>query len=235
MKTLPQTYKQFLPAMLGLAALGTVTSASAATVGVVESDHVNAYMAWAGPAGSSAGSWGFADATASYSSDVLTLGAATVNDSNDYWFPGCASGPDCTGIAGDKTMTASTFTEVADLTFAPGETVTFDFDVISNTLVSGYTVEAFIIDFTSDFGFNTSDTLAVTGPGSYSLSHTLSTDPGVNGVTQWGFRVVGANVWSTDVAAQGNIEIATTAVPVPAAAWLFGSALAGLVAVRRKK
>ena len=33
----------------------------------------------------------------------------------------------------------------------------------------------------------------------------------------------------------GIIVPDTTAVPVPAAAWLFGSALAGLVAVRRNK
>jgi hypothetical protein len=32
-----------------------------------------------------------------------------------------------------------------------------------------------------------------------------------------------------------QIDAVTAAVPVPAAAWLFGSALAGLVAVRRKK
>lgn len=232
MKILSKIYKQVLPAAFSVLALGTVTSASAATVGVDPATHTSAFMGWGGPAGNGGSVWGFADSGASHSPGVLTLTATPINDPDPYWYP-LGGGP---GAVGDKIMTASNFSEVADGTFGLGETVTFSFEVLSNTLVSGYSVQAFISDFTSDFGYNETTSYDITSTGFHSFDHVISSDPGVNGVSQWGFRVVGPNVWGTDVAAQGNIQIAhVNAVPVPAAAWLFGSALIGLVGIKRKK
>jgi hypothetical protein len=58
----------------------------------------------------------------------------------------------------------------------------------------------------------------------------------MNGISHWGFTVVGPNIWPTDLAAQGNIQITNvSAVPVPAAARLFGTALIGLVRIKHKK
>ena len=64
----------------------------------------------------------------------------------------------------------------------------------------------------------------------FSYSYTIAP-----GATRLKLVLLGVNTDS--VMGYDNVSItnATSAVPVPAAAWLFGSALAGLVAVRRKK
>jgi len=48
---------------------------------------------------------------------------------------------------------------------------------------------------------------------------------------QFGFETIGPDVWSTDVAPYGSIQI--TAVPEPATAGLLGLALLGLLGSRR--
>jgi len=64
----------------------------------------------------------------------------------------------------------------------------------------------------------------------FSYSYTIA--PGATRL-----KVVLLGVNADSVMGYDNVTVtnATSAVPVPAAAWLFGSALAGLVAVRRKK
>lgn len=53
----------------------------------------------------------------------------------------------------------------------------------------------------------------------------------VNGITAVGGRLAG--VGDQLLGADGNLQL--QAVPVPAAAWLFGSAVAGMVSLRRRK
>ncbi|MDA9820854.1 VPLPA-CTERM sorting domain-containing protein [Pseudomonadales bacterium] len=70
---------------------------------------------------------------------------------------------------------------------------------------------------------------ANTGSGWETFSYSYTIAPGA---TRLKVVLLGVNIDS--VMGYDNVTI-TNAVPVPAAAWLFGSALAGLVAVRRKK
>jgi len=70
---------------------------------------------------------------------------------------------------------------------------------------------------------------ANTGSGWETFSYSYTIAPGATRL-----KVVLLGVNADSVMGYDNVTI-TNAVPVPAAAWLFGSALAGLVAVRRKK
>ena len=74
------------------------------------------------------------------------------------------------------------------------------------------------------------DQIAVnTGSGWETFSYSYTIEPGATRL-----KVVLLGVNTDSVMGYDNVTV-TNAVPVPAAAWLFGSALAGLVAVRRKK
>ena len=228
MKTLPKIAKHVLTAILSLIALSSASSASAITVDI---DPTTFNRGWVSNS-LGAGFWDFSDLSASHDNGILTLGAVPINDPDPFWFIG-GGGP---GVAGRQNMSASSFTEVTHDFFSPGEIVTFNFEVLSNTFVSDYTVVAFILDLNINDNTIIADSITISDPGTYSLDYTVSTDPRVNGLSNWGFTVYGPNVWPTDLAAQGNIQITNvSAVPVPAAAWLFGSALIGLVGINRKK
>ena len=72
---------------------------------------------------------------------------------------------------------------------------------------------------------------ANTGSGWETFSYSYTIAPGATRL-----KVVLLGVNTDSVMGYDNVTaLRTNAVPVPAAAWLFGSALAGLVAVRRKK
>lgn len=216
-------------AIFGIAALGMASSASAVSVGVDPANlnlgYMNVFELPANGSGFVFGSpWGFADLTASYSGSTLTLGPNSIADPDPFWYVG-GGGP---GAPGNKEMHANSFAEAAAGVYA-GQTLDFSFNVLSNTTTSAHNVYAFILDFNSDFSFNQETLVEITGPGVYNLSQLI--DQG--GATQYGFRFVGENVWSTDVGPFGTVEIA--AVPVPAAVWLFGSGLLGLVGIARRK
>ena len=80
---------------------------------------------------------------------------------------------------------------------------------------------------------NSGDQFAAnTGSGWETFSYNYTIAPGATRL-----KVVLLGVNNDSVMGYDNVTVlnGTAAVPVPAAAWLFGSALAGLVAVRRKK
>jgi len=118
---------------------------------------------------------------------------------------------------------------LASMGLTAGETYNFQFDMISGTAgVTGIKVESWAngggIDNSGEINFNGNGTDWAT----YSIDYTIAAGADSfkivlvgNAAAQTSFDNVGVNVPS--------------AVPVPAAAWLFGSALAGLVAVRRNK
>jgi len=118
---------------------------------------------------------------------------------------------------------------LASMGLTAGETYNFQFDMISGTDgVTGIKVESWAagagIDNSGEIDFNGNGTDWAT----YSIDYTIAAGADSfkivlvgNAAAQTSFDNVGVNVPS--------------AVPVPAAAWLFGSALAGLVAVRRNK
>jgi PEP-CTERM motif len=170
-------------------------------------------------------SWGTADLTATFSGPVLTLGPNTINDPNPFWYSP-SGGP---GAIGNKTMDANMYVETTGV--FTGQTLTFDGDVLANTLFghvnqlgNGWTSVAFIKDFAPDY----SSSVSVTAPlvnGIFSLSLSTINDPTRH--IQYGFETIGPDVWSTDVAPYGNIQI--IAVPEPSALAVIGvGALAAL-------
>jgi hypothetical protein len=173
--------------------------------------------------------WGTADLTATFSGPVLTLGPNTIGDPNSFWYTP-SGGP---GAIGNKTMDASFYQDTTGI--YTGQTLTFNGSVIANTLVgqvnqlgNGWTAVAFVKDFAPDYSSFVGATAALT-PGNFSVSLATINDPARH--IQWGFEVIGPDVWATDVGNYGTIKV--TAVPEPASAALLGLGLLGLVVGRR--
>jgi hypothetical protein len=143
--------------------------------------------------------WGVADLVANFSGTTLTLAPNSVNDPNSFWYLP-SGGP---GSVGNKIMDANLYVEIPIDTVS-GQTVTFEGEVLANTLTSEHVATAFIRDFAPDYStFNTS-TVPLT-PGPFSVS--LATDPGAGRHVQYGFNFNGRNVWITDVAPYGTVQI----------------------------
>ena len=118
---------------------------------------------------------------------------------------------------------------LASMGLTAGETYTFQFDMISGEAgTTGIKVESWgagaSLDNSGEIDFNGNGTDWAT----YTYDYTINAAADA-------FKIVlvgnsGGNTSFDNV----GVNVAS-AVPVPAAAWLFGSALAGLVAVRRNK
>jgi hypothetical protein len=67
--------------------------------------------------------------------------------------------------------------------------------------------------------------------GVFSISLATIADPTRH--VQYGFETVGPDVWATDVAPFGNVQV--TAVPEPTTMTLIGLGLVGLIVVGRRK
>jgi hypothetical protein len=175
--------------------------------------------------------WGTADLTATFAGSVLTLGPNTINDPSSFWYSP-SGGP---GSVGNKTMDANMYIETTGL--YGGQTLTFTGDVLANTLFghvnqlgNGWTSVAFIKDFSSDY----SSSVSITAPlvnGVFSISLATINDPTRH--IQYGFETIGPDVWSTDVAPYGSIQI--QAVPEPSGVALLGLAALGLIGSRRMR
>ena len=80
----------------------------------------------------------------------------------------------------------------------------------------------------------TTNTLLLTGSSNFILG--LSTDNGASWLADASVVALGANAYSVTFGTGANvIEVDVQIIPVPAAVWLFGSGLLGLVAVARRK
>lgn len=144
--------------------------------------------------------WGVADLTATFpDASTVVLGPNTIGDPDPYWYIG-GGGP---GAPGNKIMEANLYGQVDDA--FGGQTVNFSGMVVANTLTSAHTAIAFIRDFAPDFS-SFVETTAPLAPGFFSLS--LNTDAGAGRHVQWGFQMVGVNVWVTDVGPFGTVTIA---------------------------
>lgn len=173
--------------------------------------------------------WGTADLTATWSPSSLTLGTNNIGDPNAYWYVGGGA----PGAQGNKIMDANMYVQVADGAFS-NQTVTFTGNVVANTLFgqtdslgNGWTSVAFIKEFTADYSSFTQTTVSLT-TGSFSISKAISSNAANH--VQYGFQTIGSNVWITDAAAKGNIQI--QAVPEPTSMLALG---AGLAFLRRRK
>ena len=181
--------------------------------------------------------WGTADLNSTFPSATdVTLSPNTIGDPDPYWYTP-AGGP---GSVGNKIMDASLYAE--DTGTLNGETVVFTADVLSDTLTllnnpsnydantNGWTAIAWIKDFAPDYSVAIETNVVIT-PGVFSLSMDTINDPTRH--VQYGFTVVGPNVWSTDVAPYGDIQIA--AIPEPATMGLVGIFGAGILWFRRRR
>jgi Dockerin type I domain len=144
--------------------------------------------------------WGVPDLTATFSGAVLTLGPNSVNDPNPFWYTP-SGGP---GATGNKICDATIYQEQTD-TFA-GQQVVFTGTVLANTLANGYTSMAFIKDFSPDYSSFRTATVPLT-PGVFSVS--LATGPQLGRHVQFGFETIGPDVWITDRAPIGTVQVTT--------------------------
>jgi hypothetical protein len=172
-------------------------------------------------------SWGTVDLCANWSGPTLTLSPNTIGDPNPFWYTP-AGGP---GSVGNKIMDANMYVELGSF---PGQTLTFEGNVIANTLFghvdangNGWTSVAFIKDFAPDYSSFNSVTVPLVG-GYFNISMATVNDPARH--VQYGFETIGPDVWVTDVGPFGNIQI----IPEPGTLALAGLGL-GLAALLRRR
>ena len=118
---------------------------------------------------------------------------------------------------------------LASMGLTAGETYTFQFDMISGAAgTTGIKIES----WAAGAGIDNSGEIDFDGNGTdwetYTHDYTIAA-----GADAFKIVLLGNTAAQTSFDNVG-VQVAS-AVPVPAAAWLFGSALAGLVAVRRNK
>jgi hypothetical protein len=140
---------------------------------------------------------------------VLELGPNTIGDPNEFWYQdtcNCATdplNPGGPGQAGNKIMEANMYVEETDT--LNGQTVTFEGNVLSNSFTFEHETIAFIKDFAPDYSSFTEEIAFLDAPGPFSISLPTSADLGRH--VQYGFQTIGPNVWVTDVAPFGIVEI----------------------------
>jgi len=170
--------------------------------------------------------WGTAALPATFSGAVATLGPNINIDQTDpidsYWW----QAPNTGTSPGNHIMAGSFYVE--DDNFVGGN-VNFIGDVLSNTLVSPYTSEAFIDDFTPSYSLVNTVTVPLT-PGDFSLN--LNITPG--DVLQYGFITTGPNARAAAAPADGEVQVTAAVVPEPATLGIVGAVALSLLARRRR-
>ncbi|GAB4386104.1 MAG: hypothetical protein Kow0022_14210 [Phycisphaerales bacterium] len=175
--------------------------------------------------------WGVADLPAVFDDSVpqVTMYPNSINDPNEFWYQDpTGSGnpnPGGPGAPGNKIMQANLYQEVTGA--YSGMTVTFSGFVTSNTFTDAHQAFIFIRDFAPDFS-SLNEVMIPAAVGAFSISLDTIADP--NRHVQWGFQVVGVNVWITDIEPFGSVTFSS--VPAPASIALIG--LAGAVTRRRR-
>ena len=142
--------------------------------------------------------WSTADLSASFSGANLILKPNSISDPAAYWYVG-GGGP---GRPGNKIMDANMYVEKTNN--LSGKTVVFKGNVLSNTLTGAHQSFAFIKDFAPDYSSSVSVQVPLTN-GVFKLI--LDTLPGTGRHVQYGFETFGVNVWASDSAAFGSVQI----------------------------
>jgi hypothetical protein len=145
--------------------------------------------------------WGPADLVATFSGSTMKLSPNTVGDTNSFWYTPMGQ----PGATGNKIMEANMYVETNDGSLS-GQTLTFTGNVIANTLANSHTAVAFIKDFMPDYSSFTVSSVPLSGTGVFSISLATAVDPTHH--VQYGLQVTGPDVWVTDVAPYGNVQIA---------------------------
>jgi len=180
---------------------------NAQTVTFSSTNLTDAYMSWTptaytvanypGDGGSGSGVWSLPALPAVFSSNTLTISpnVNTYAAGNTYWV-----NPDGTGA---NQMDGAVYNETAGNYV--NATVTFTFDVLSNTLASGYSADAFIKDFGPGYAYNGEQTVNLT-PGVDSVTYPVTGgSPGE--IVQFGFEVIGPDANPATVASLGSVVI----------------------------
>lgn len=148
--------------------------------------------------------WGTSDLRAVFSGNILTLSPNTIAPPNglgdDFWYR-----PDGSG---NKKMEANMYVELNG--GLGGQTITFTGTVAANSLTADHTVIAFIKDFAPDYSTSNQSTVVLT-PGVFNISLATINDPARH--VQYGFQMVGENVWAANVAPFGSVTVNATTVP----------------------
>jgi hypothetical protein len=170
--------------------------------------------------------WGVPDLTAVFDdgAGTLTLGPNTIGDPDPYWYQG-GGGP---GAQGNKIMDANLYIQVQGA--LAGETVTFSGDIADFSLTQAHQAFVFIRDFAPDFSSFEESSQPITGTGPFSISLDTIDDP--NRFVQYGFQMIGENVWVTDVDPFGSVVVGT--IPEPSVA-ILGLAGGLLWMIRRRR
>ncbi|MGH7979330.1 MAG: PEP-CTERM sorting domain-containing protein [Limisphaerales bacterium] len=213
--------------------LGAALGLEAQTVSFSASSLTNGYMSWSPTThtttsyptdgGTSSSGWGLADLPATFSGDTLTLSpnVNTYATGNVYW-----TNPDGTGA---NQMDGAIYNETTGTYVSTS--LTFTFDVLANTLASGYSADAFIKDFGPGYSYNGEQTVNLT-PGIDSVTYAM-TGSNPSEIVQFGFELIGPDANPATVSSLGSVEIAP--VPEPCSMALAGLGLVGLLGMRMRR
>jgi hypothetical protein len=243
--------KSFLKTLAASAVVGVCLTASATTfnIGLNPNDAWSGFMnvfdnpvlnPGTGPYPANLGpyifgsSWGTADLRASFAAGPntpLTLQCNTTGDPNPFWYVNGGA----PGNPGNKIMDANMYVDNDSGHILNGQTVTFTGVVTANNLVgavdalgNGWTAVAFVKDFASDYSSVVSSTVPLT-PGAFSV--TLNTINDLTRHVQYGFEVIGPDVWAGDPLTFNSIQV----VPEPSSLVLLGLGSLGLVRALRRR
>ncbi len=221
--------KRLFKVFVSCAVVGAAIHLNAQTVTVDPTTLTLGFMNWSPVAGNAPGyggsgnsTWGLSALPATFSGSTLTLSpnVNVYNASDPYWVNSDGSGA--------NNMDANIYNETAGTYVSTF--LTFQYDVLANTLVNPYTSVAFIKDFAPDYSSFTEFSLALT-PGLWSLSLLTSANPGDH--IQYGFETDGPDANPATVAALGSVIIGPT--PEPSTLALIGAGIAGIFGLRRAR
>lgn len=232
MKTISKLYIKATGGV-ACAALGTALSLQAQTVSFSAATLTDGYMSWTptanttanfpGDGGSGAGIWGLSDLPATFSGNTLTLSpnVNTYAPGDTYWV-----NPDGSGA---NQMDGAIYDETTGVYV--NTSLTFTFDVLADTLTSGYSADAFIKDFGPGYSYN-GENIVILTPGTESVTYSpTGNNPGE--IVQFGFELIGPDANPATVASLGSVEIAP--VPEPSTMALAGIGLLGMVGARLRR